>query len=47
MRGGTVEALEKAEQYRTLVQQRLTEIRGSLPVLEAPPESGSWGATHV
>ena len=38
MRGGTVEALEKAEQYRTLVQQRLTEIRGSLPVLEAPPD---------
>ena len=37
MRGGTTEALEKAEQYRALVQQRLTEIRGSLPVLAEPP----------
>ena len=33
----TIEALEKAEQYRTLVQQQLTEIRGSLPVLAEPP----------
>ena len=35
---GPLRLWKRAEQYRTLVQQRLTEIRGSLPVLEAPPD---------
>ena len=46
MRGMTTEALEKAEQYRTLVQQQLTEIRGSLQV-PAEPLVPALGVRHM